>query len=80
MKPERNFDGYVIPNEYLSKIQGGMDSGIAFVCPLCSEGVNLVMLPLKVYPTRYLCGRCDCIFSVLIIGGEVTTKVIKPGK
>lgn len=57
-----------------------MDSGIAFVCPLCSEGVNLVMLPLKVYPTRYLCGRCDCIFSVLIIGGEVTTKVIKPGK
>lgn len=41
MKTKKNFDGYVIPSEYLSNIQGGMNSRVAFVCPDCGEGSRI---------------------------------------
>ncbi len=53
MKTKSEFKGYVIPNDYLSKIQGGMNSGVAFVCPDCGESSRIATGPLRIFPPYY---------------------------
>lgn len=74
MKTKSNFDGYVIPNEYLPKIQGGMNSGVAFVCPDCGESSRIGTGPLRIFPPYYVCLRCHCAFQVFLTDGGIVIK------
>ena len=78
MKTKSEFKGFVIPNDYLSKIQGGMNSGVAFVCPDCGESSRIATGPLRIFPPYYVCLRCYCTFQVFLNDGEIT--IINHGK
>lgn len=64
MEKDKKFKGYVIPNELLGKIHGGM--GFVYGCPNCdcTETTTVKMLPL-IYPTPLVCAKCYTMYQVI---------------
>lgn len=80
MKGNEKFEGYLIPNEYLEGIKGGMsvETRSATDCPSCNTGKPV--LGTRNIPPTYVCTGCGCVWTIVLSGGEYYVKIIRDGR
>lgn len=74
------FKAFLIPNEYLKGIKGGIgiEGESAVKCPSCKK--NAPIIATKNSPPYYICTGCGCVWRIVLEGGEYSLDIIKDGR
>lgn len=74
------FKAFLIPNEYLKGIKGGIgiEGESAVKCPSCTT--NAPIIATKNLPPVYICTGCGCAWRIILEKGTYYLEIIKNGR
>lgn len=80
MEKKKELDAFVVPDELLSKVRGGMnvDSQGSTSCPNCSTGAP-IHGTLNI-PPIYKCTGCGCSWRIVLHEGVYYVQILNPGR